>query len=67
MLNVFRLERIEVVEKLPSGRGIVAAFKKLRDPILLLGNMSLALGNMLLRLFKMAEVHLVITSYLRTV
>jgi hypothetical protein len=66
MLNVLHLDRIKIIEKFPSSRSVVALSGKLRDPILLLGNMSLAQGNVPLRFFEMAKVHRAITSSLRT-
>jgi hypothetical protein len=57
MLNVLLLERAEVLQKLPSCRDVVAASLKLPEAILLLGDMSLSLGNMLLRFREMTKVH----------
>ena len=46
MLNEQRLTRIEIVQKLPSFREVMAAAAKERNPLLLLSYVSFTFGNM---------------------
>jgi hypothetical protein len=55
--NVLLLDCVEVVEKLPGLRRVMPALDKVRDPILLRRNVSLALGNMPLGFFQMTQLH----------
>jgi hypothetical protein len=57
VLNMLHLRSVEVVEKPPGFCGVMAVPGKVCNPLLLLGNMSLALGNMPLGFFQMAKLH----------
>jgi hypothetical protein len=54
---MLQLKGVEVVEKPPGFRSVMAMSGEVSNPFLLLGNVSLALGNMPLGFFQMAKLH----------
>src|SRR5262252_6737856 len=57
VLNVLGLRRIEIIEKLRCFARVVTAAGKVRDPLLLLCDVSDALGDMTLGFFQMTKLH----------
>jgi hypothetical protein len=57
VLNMLHLEFVEVVQKPPGFRGVVATAGKVLNYIFLLRNVSLAFGNMPLSFFQMTDLH----------
>jgi hypothetical protein len=57
VLNMLHRELVEVVQKPPGFRSVVAAARKVLNYIFLLRNVSLAFGNMPPSFFQMTELH----------
>jgi hypothetical protein len=57
VLNEQHLTRIEIVQKLPGFRYAVATEGKVRNPLLLLGDVSLTCRNVSLGFLEMADLH----------
>jgi hypothetical protein len=66
VLNVKRLGGIKTIEKPPSFRKVMAAAGKVRNSILLLSNVSLALGNVPFGFLQMPKMHRAIHHRRRT-